>query len=124
MLILPSGTGLTLTEDLPGTPAVFQVDVGDPLAGTLGQQASRVLQTSKAVDAAFIWDSTARQYGLDVVEVPEFREAAATITAGVLTASERPTAALQFARYLAAPEKGGASFKKHHYDPVDPAGER
>jgi hypothetical protein len=56
-LILPGGTGLVLTEDLPGTPAVFQVDVVDAIDGALGQQASRVLQTSKAagVRAILSW---------------------------------------------------------------------
>jgi hypothetical protein len=57
VLILPGGTGLVLTEDLPGTPATFQVDVVDAIDGALGQQASRVLQTSKAagVRAILSW---------------------------------------------------------------------
>jgi ABC-type molybdate transport system substrate-binding protein len=35
-----------------------------------------------------------------------------------LAASAQPAAALRFARYLAAPEKGGKEFRKEHYRPV------
>ena len=72
------------------------------------------------IDAGFVWNSTAKQFGLDVVAIPELVEGASSnIAAGVLTASTNPTAALHFARYLAAPEKGGPAFTKHHYDAAE-----
>ncbi len=72
-------------------------------------------------DAGLIWDSTARQMGLEIVEVDELRQHAAsssTISVGVLSFSTQPTAALRFARYLAAPEKGQPIFKEFHYETV------
>ena len=44
------------------------------------------------------------------------------MSAGVLTSSKRPTDAIRFARYLAAPERGQVLLKKHHYEgqPGDP----
>lgn len=88
---------------------------------TVNEAASDV-QVSGNIDAGFLWDATARQYGLDVIEIPEFAKAVSTIHAGVLTSSKNPTAALRFARYLAAPGKGQPAFKKQHYapEPGDP----
>jgi molybdenum ABC transporter molybdate-binding protein len=68
------------------------------------------------IDAAFVWDSTARQYGLDIVALPELQGGESTITAGVLVSSPNSAAALRFARYVASPEKGQPIFKKHHYE--------
>lgn len=72
-----------------------------------------------AVDAAITYDSTVPQFkGLEKVEVPEFamREEVASIA--VLTFCEQPAAALRFARYLAAPAKGGAHFKASGFTPA------
>jgi len=66
-----------------------------------------------AVDAAVIWNSTVPQFeGLEAVEIPEFNEQRDNVTANVLEASEQSQAALKFARYLVAPEKGGQTFTK------------
>ncbi|HSA02239.1 MAG TPA: molybdate ABC transporter substrate-binding protein, partial [Candidatus Paceibacterota bacterium] len=60
-----------------------------------------------SVDAGIVWDATARQYPeLDIVSVPLFDPAAETISIGVLKSSRQPDAALRFARYLDAPDKG------------------
>jgi len=77
------------------------------------------LQLDVGVDAAFLWDATARQFGLEVVELPELKGAVGQITAGVLGSTEHPTEALRFVRYLAAPEKGQPAFEKLHYHSVD-----
>ena len=72
-------------------------------------------------DAGLVWDSTARQVGLEIVEVNELsqhRASSSTISVGVLSFSEQPTAALRFARYLTAPEKGQPIFKEFHYETV------
>ncbi len=67
-------------------------------------------------DAGFVWDVTLALYPeLEAVPVPALAEAKAAITAGVLRSSKRPAAALRFARYLAAPEKGGREFAKGGY---------
>jgi len=72
-----------------------------------------------AVDAGIVWDSTARQFGLDVVYIPQFQRSESQISASVLTASQKPTEALRFARYLAAPQKGQPLFKEHYFLPIE-----
>lgn len=69
------------------------------------------------VDAGFVWDATVRQYPeLEAVEVPELAGVTANISAGVLTSSVRPAAALRFARYLAASDRGAAEFVRTGYE--------
>lgn len=66
-----------------------------------------------AVDAAVVWNSTVPQFeGLEGVEVKEFLEVPEEASIGVLEACVQPGLALQFARYLAAPAKGGEVFRK------------
>jgi molybdate transport system substrate-binding protein len=73
-----------------------------------------------SVDAGIVWDATARQYPeLEIVEVPLFDPVAETITIGVLKSSTQPAAALRFARYLGASDKGLNQFRKFHYEPAD-----
>ena len=65
-----------------------------------------------AVDAGFVWDATVRQMPkLEAVAVPEFADVHAHIAVGVLTCGDQPTAALRFARYLAARDKGLAALR-------------
>lgn len=69
------------------------------------------------VDAGFVWDATVRQYPeLEAVEIPELAGVTANISAGILKSSARPAAALRFARYLAAPDRGGPLFAKTGYE--------
>lgn len=71
------------------------------------------------VDAAVIWNSTVPQFkGLEAIRVPEFDGLIDNVSASVLTSSEQPAQALRFARYLAAPEKGGAIFEQMKFVPV------
>lgn len=73
-----------------------------------------------SVDAGIVWDATARQYPeLELVTVPLFDAAAETITVGVLKSSAQPTAALRFARFLGARDRGLKQFEQFHYLPVD-----
>ncbi len=72
-----------------------------------------------AVDAAVIWDSIVGQFkGLAAVHVPELDAKVENASATVLTASTQSAAALKFARYLAAPEKGGAIFRANGFTPA------
>ncbi len=76
--------------------------------------------TIGAVDAAVVWNSTVPQFkGVEAIKVPEFNDHTEHVSATILTASTQPTAALHFARYLVAPEKGGAIFKEKGFDPVE-----
>ena len=72
-----------------------------------------------AVDAAIVWDSTVNTFsGLAAVEVPELSARVENTSVAVLSFTARPQAALRFARYLAAPEKGGEVFKADGFTPV------
>lgn len=76
-----------------------------------------------SVDAAVIWNSTVPQFkGLAAVRIPEFSNRVENVSVTVLTACQQSVAALQFARYLAAPEKGGAIFQAQGFEPA--AGDR
>jgi len=76
------------------------------------------IKTSETVQSGFIWDSTARQFGLEIKELPEITDNTSDISANVTTTSQNPTWALRFARYLAAPDKGAPLFEKHHFTPA------
>lgn len=72
-----------------------------------------------SVDAAILWDSTVPQFqGIEAIEVAEWSSRAESASAAALAACVQPAAALRFARYLAAPEKGGAVFAKHGFKPA------
>jgi molybdate transport system substrate-binding protein len=73
-----------------------------------------------AVDAGFVWDATVRQNAqLEAVVLPEFADVHAHVAVSVLTLCEQPTAALRFARYLAARDKGLPLFERDGYEPVE-----
>jgi molybdenum ABC transporter molybdate-binding protein len=72
-----------------------------------------------AADAALIWDSTVPQFeGLEKVELPELAKHLENASAAVLTSAVSAPDALRFARYLAAPERGGDVFQKHGFTPA------
>ncbi len=81
-------------------------------------EAANAVKSSGNVEAAFLWDSTAKQFGLRVLELPELAAGEAVISANVTAGTSKPTQALHFARYLAAPEKGKPAFEKHHYTSI------
>lgn len=71
------------------------------------------------VDAAVIWDSIVRQFQrIEAVHIAEFDARSERASAAVLTVSAQPDAALRFARYLSAPEKGGAILQQHGFKPA------
>lgn len=72
------------------------------------------------VDAAIIWDSVANQYPeLEVIHSPELSKGKQTTTIAVLQNTENPTAALKFARYLSARDKGLQVFDEQGYVAVE-----
>ncbi len=75
---------------------------------------------SGGVDAGIIWDSTVFQYAkLKAVQVPELDRGLSAIEICVLTSARNPPAALRFARFAAARDKGLVSFRKMGFDVVD-----
>lgn len=68
------------------------------------------------VDAGIVWDATVRQFPeLEAVHLPPLDPVTANISVAVLRASTQPTAALRFARYLGARDRGLPAFERHGY---------
>jgi molybdate transport system substrate-binding protein len=85
---------------------------------TVNQVANDVKLT--AADAGIVWDATAVQYpSLEMVRVPLLERSKNEIAIGVLSMSKDPEGALRFARYLTAPDKGLAVFRKYGYTAAD-----
>lgn len=78
-------------------------------------EAAAAIKASEVVQAGFLWDTTAKQFGLKIHDLPELEKAQSRITVNVTSASAKPAQALLFARYLAAPSKGQIHFAKHHF---------
>jgi molybdenum ABC transporter molybdate-binding protein len=73
-----------------------------------------------AVDVAVVWNSTVPQFeGIEAVEAPGFTARVDTVSAVVLAATGQAPAALRFARYLAAPGKGGAVFEAKGFEAIE-----
>lgn len=72
-----------------------------------------------SADAGFVWDATIVQYpGLESVSVPELNGLSGHVSVSILRSSANPTAALRFARYLAARDKGLPEFQRYGFTPV------
>lgn len=87
--------------------------------GTVSDVANGVKLGS--VDAGFVWAAMLQtQYPeLEAVPLPQLTGAEGRVAAGVLRSSQQAPAALRFARFLAARDKGLVEFKKQGYDVVD-----
>jgi molybdenum ABC transporter molybdate-binding protein len=73
-----------------------------------------------AVDVSFGWDSMAKQYpDLDFVAAPELAGVVAQMSVNVLASAANPPAALHFARYLAANDRGLLKFKAAGFETVE-----
>jgi len=72
------------------------------------------------VDAGIVWDATVKQYPrLKVVEDPILKEGIQAVTIGVVSSTRRPTAALRFARYLTARDRGLQEFQRLGWEIVE-----
>lgn len=70
-----------------------------------------------SVDAAVIWDATARQYPeIEAIEAPEFKGFSSEVSVAVLRFCDQPTAALRFARYLSARDRGLVHFGRAGFE--------
>jgi molybdate transport system substrate-binding protein len=66
-----------------------------------------------AADAGIVWDATVAQYAeLEGIVLPELAGKTAHVSIAVLKGSANPTAALRFARYLTAADRGLPAFQK------------
>ena len=71
------------------------------------------------IDIGIVWDATVNQYEeLEAVRVPELDAFTRTVAVTVVAATNKPTAALHFARYLAARDRGNQHFAKMGYETV------
>ncbi|MGA2865037.1 MAG: molybdate ABC transporter substrate-binding protein [Verrucomicrobiota bacterium] len=69
-----------------------------------------------AADAALVWDATVSAYPeLEAVKFPPIDRGEQRVTLGVLRCSRQPTAALHFARYLTAGDRGLGEFRRAGY---------
>lgn len=72
------------------------------------------------VDAGILWDALSRQYPeLDFLAVPVFTNIQGRIAVAVLRASPQPAAAMRFAKYLGARDKGLKQFRQDGYETVE-----
>ena len=71
------------------------------------------------LDAAFIWDSTVKQFDeLESVHLKELENSTRLVTLCVLQSSQHPTAALKFSRYLSSRNAGLIHFEEKGYTAV------
>jgi molybdenum ABC transporter molybdate-binding protein len=69
-----------------------------------------------AADAGIVYDAVLHTYpGLEFVALPEFSQASSQVAVGVIAASKQPTAALHFARYLTATDRGLLQYAEHGF---------
>jgi molybdate transport system substrate-binding protein len=76
-----------------------------------------------SVDAGIVWDSTvampAYRDELEALTLPELDGEPSLVSVCVLNSSRRPTAALKFARYLTARDRGLPLFEEYGLQPVE-----
>jgi ABC-type molybdate transport system substrate-binding protein len=113
-----AGAGKTTMASFEKVGRWKEVQTGAKVFKPTVTDAASAVQTSESVDAGILWNSTAKQYDLEIVNLPELADAVADIHVGLLVASKQPAAALRFARYLAAPERGAPVFAKAAYEPI------
>ena len=103
-LLKKSGHWQALEARMKGGSGVAEV-------GTVTEVANSI--KVGAVDAGIVWDSSVRQFPeLEAIRVPLFDAAVVQTSAAVLRTSTQPAAALRFARYLAARDKGLLEFER------------
>ena len=73
-----------------------------------------------AADAAIVYDAFLHPYPqLEAVPLPELTAAVSQLGLGVVASTARPAAALHFARYAAASDRGLAHYRRHGFAVVE-----
>lgn len=66
-----------------------------------------------AADAGIVYDAVLHTYpDLEFVSIPELADAQSKVAVGVTSGTKQPSAALHFARYLAASDRGGKRYEE------------
>ena len=69
-----------------------------------------------AADAGIVYDAVLHTYpDLEFIELPELEPAASQISIGVIATTQQPQAALHFARYVAARDRGLKHYAEHGF---------
>jgi molybdate transport system substrate-binding protein len=86
-------------------------------------QVAEAIQLGTNVDAGIIYDSTAAmpkyRDQLKAIPLPELDSKPDLVTISVLNSTRKPTAALKFARYVSARDRGLPTFQKYGLRPVE-----
>ena len=147
IVVREENTTITSIESLAS--ADVRVALGNPDAAAIGKKTRRLLTRSGhwdaieknvtdngvykptvndvagdidigSVDAGVIWDSTLNQFDeLKAISTPELDAGEAMVQIGVLNSSRNVTAALHFARYVAARDRGLLVFRQTGFRVVD-----
>jgi molybdate transport system substrate-binding protein len=69
-----------------------------------------------AADAAIVYDAVLHTYpDLEYIEIPELASAASQVSIGVVQSTKQPRAALHFARYVSARDRGLKHYAQHGF---------
>jgi len=69
-----------------------------------------------AADAGIVYDAVLHSYSdLESIELPQLGAVVSQVSLGVISSSKRPQAALHFARYIAARDRGLTHYAKHGF---------
>ncbi len=69
-----------------------------------------------AADAGIVYDAVLHTYpNLQLVEVPELAEGVSQVSVGVISSTTQPSAALHFARYVSASDRGLKHYQTHGF---------
>ena len=110
-----AGVGKTTKATLEKLGKWEMFDAAKKTASPRVTDAAAAVVASDIVQAGFLWNTTAKQFGLKIHNLPELANVSSRITANVSSSSQKARQALFFARYLAAPSKGQMHFAKHHF---------
>ena len=70
----------------------------------------------KSADAGIVYDAVLHTYpDLEFIEIPELQPIASQIAVGVIAGTEQPQAALHFARYVSARDRGLKHYQDHGF---------
>ena len=78
-------------------------------------EAANAIKNSSGLQAGFIWDTTARQFQLDFVALPELIDAFGSVTVSLVSSSTNLTEAKKFMEYLTDKDGGMPYFQKHYF---------
>ena len=83
-------------------------------------EAAGAVASSQALDAAIVWEATARQFRLAITRMAELDGATSTVTANLVVNSPSSDGARAFAAFLATAPASRRAFADHGFAPPDP----